>query len=82
MMLAMVLLDRVYPDLWMFGMTHDELQMYVPIDDVEVWADRIRDVMENLPLDKFGWNPPLRFPVDAEWSDTNLAECTKLAIAA
>ncbi len=78
MLLAMVLIDREYPDLHMFGMTHDEFQVYVPLDEVEIWAKRLGEIAENLPLKKFGWNPQLEFPVDAEWSVTNLAECVKL----
>ena len=78
MLLAMVLIDREYPDLHMFGMTHDEMQCYVPIDEVELWAKRIGDIMSNLPLEDFGWTPELSFPADAEWSTTNLAECIEL----
>lgn len=78
MLLAMVLIDREYPDLHMFGMTHDEMQCYVPAEDVQLWARRIGDIMSNLPLEDFGWEPELTFPADAEWSVTNLAECVKL----
>lgn len=78
MLLAMVLIDREYPELHMFGMTHDEMQCYVPIDEVELWAKRIGDIMSNLPLGDFGWEPELTFPADAEWSTTNLAECIEL----
>lgn len=78
MLLAMVLIDREYPDLHMFGMTHDEVQMYVPEDEVDLWAKRVSDIMSNLPLDMFGWYPQLEFVADAEWSTTNLAECVAL----
>lgn len=78
MLFAMVLIDREYPDLHMFGMTHDEMQCYVPADEVELWADRIGGIMSNLPLEDFGWEPQLNFPVAAEWSTTNLAECVEL----
>lgn len=78
MLLAMVEIDRAYPDLHMFGMTHDEMQCYVPIDEVDIWAKRIGEIMSNLPLDEFGWYPELEFPADAEWSTTNLAECVEL----
>lgn len=78
MLLAMVHIDRAYPDLHMFGMTHDEMQCYVPIDEVEIWAKRIGEIMSNLPLHEFGWYPELEFPADAEWSTTNLAECVEL----
>jgi hypothetical protein len=62
----------------MFGMTHDEMQCYVPIDEVDIWAKRIGEIMSNLPLHEFGWYPELEFPADAEWSTTNLAECVEL----
>ena len=78
MLLAMVHIDRAYPDLHMFGMTHDEVQMYVPEDEVDIWAKRIGEIMSNLPLHEFGWYPELEFPADAEWSTTNLAECVEL----
>ena len=81
MLLAMVEIDRAYPDLHMFGMTHDEVQMYVPEDEVEIWAKRIKEIMINLPLKDFGWYPELEFPSDAEWSTTNLAECVELEAA-
>lgn len=75
---AMVELDRRYPDLWIFSMTHDDLGMYVPEDEVTEWAIRCRDVLQNLPLHKLGWNPPLTFVADAEASHTNLSECREL----
>ena len=78
MLLAMVEIDRRYPDLHMFGMTHDEMQCYVAVDEVDLWAKRISDIMSNLPLDMFGWYPQLEFVADAEWSTTNLAECVAL----
>lgn len=78
MLLGMVLVDREYPDLHMFGMTHDEVQMYVPEDEIELWAKRVGDILSNLPLEDFGWEPQLEFPVDAKWSTTNLAECVDL----
>ena len=78
MLLSMVLIDREYPDLHMFGMTHDEFQCYVPEDEIELWAQRLGDIMSNLPLEDFGWEPQLTFPVDAQWSTTNLAECVGL----
>lgn len=75
--LAMCELDDRYPELWMFGFTHDEIQMYVPADNVDLWAGRVREVMENLPLEEFGWKPQIPFPVDIEVSTTNLAECER-----
>jgi len=75
MLLGMVLIDKEYPDLHMFGMTHDEVQVYVPEDKVDVWASTLGDILENLPLHDFDWRPQLEFPIDSEWSTTNLAEC-------
>jgi DNA polymerase I-like protein with 3'-5' exonuclease and polymerase domains len=66
MLLAMVELDRRWPDLWIFGMTHDSLELYVPLDDVDVMVPAIKDVMENLPVADFGWTPGIPFVVDAE----------------
>lgn len=82
MMLGMVELDRAYPDLWIFGMTHDDVGMYVPEDEVETWAYRVRDVLQDLPLSKFGFEPQLEFVADCEFSHTNLAECEELKMAA
>lgn len=82
-LMAIGILDRMYPNLWMFGFTHDEIQFYVPTEDLEMWGKRIKGVMENLPLQKwFGWNPPVTFVADAEASDINLAECKELDLAA
>lgn len=82
MMLGMVELDRAYPDLWIFGMTHDDVGMYVPEDQVEEWAYRVRDVLQDLPLKQFGFEPQLTFVADCEYSHTNLAECKELKMAA
>lgn len=79
MQLAMVYVDREYGDaVEMFMMTHDALSLYVPEEDAVIWAKRIKDVMENLPLLKdFGWDSPLKFIADAEVGP-NLAELKKL----
>lgn len=77
--LAMVELDYRYPDLWMFGFVHDATEMYVPIDDVPLWAGRVREVAENLPLAEFGWHPQLSFPIDVEVGDS-LATCKNFSL--
>jgi DNA polymerase I-like protein with 3'-5' exonuclease and polymerase domains len=77
-LLAMAELDRRYPDLWLFGFTHDSLSFYVPEDDYMEWAKRIKEVMENLPLAQFGWKPQLEFPVDVQLGLNNLAETVDL----
>lgn len=81
-LLAMAELDRRYPDLWQFGFTHDAISFYIPEDQVEQWAYRIREVMENLPLNEFNWHPQLSFPVDIEYGIDNLADLTELELAA
>ena len=47
-------------------MVHDQLIGYLPEDNWEYYAKRYRDVMENLPVSEFGWNPRLKFEVDVE----------------
>ena len=81
-LLAMAELDRLYPDLWQFGFTHDAISFYVPEDETEQWAGRIKDVMENLPFGHFGWKPTLDFPVDIEMGVDNLADLVELKLAA
>jgi hypothetical protein len=81
-LLAMAELDRLYPDLWQFGFTHDAISFYVDEPDVEQWAGRIKNVMENLPFDHFGWKPTLDFPVDIEVGVDNLADLVELKLAA
>lgn len=78
---AMSKIDREYPDLWMWGFTHDAIAFYVPTDELPIWAVRIRDIMENLPYEQeLGWNPPLGFVVDAEASDINWASVKKYKV--
>ena len=79
MQLAMVHIDREYGSniVQMFMMTHDSIALYVPEDDAVEWAKRIKQIMENLPLDKFGWKPQLTFVADAEVG-VNLSELKKL----
>lgn len=78
MQLAMVEIDRRYPNLWVFGMTHDDLAIYVPEDGVEIWAQRLKSIMENLPIKQyFGWEPQLMFKVDAECGP-NMADVKKI----
>lgn len=73
-LLAMAELDKAYPELWQFGFTHDAISFYVKEDEVDKWAHRIKSIMENLPLQKFGWHPQLDFPVDIELGVSNLAD--------
>ena len=79
-LLAMAELDRLFPDLWIFGFTHDSLSFYVPEHEALAWAGRIKETMENLPLNHFGWEPELDFPVDIEIGLNNLGELAELTV--
>lgn len=81
-LLAMAEIDQRYPDLWQFGFTHDAISFYILEDEVMMWASRIKEVMENLPLEHFGWKPQLSFPVDIEMGVDNLADLVKVKLAA
>lgn len=76
-LMAMVEIDRHYPDLHMFGMTHDSISLYVPEEDGIEWAKRIINIMENLPIKALGWEPQLTFGADAELGP-NLAAVEEL----
>ena len=79
--LAMVELDHRWPDLWIFGMTHDSLEMYLKLDTFMEQAREIKAVMENLPLGDFDWHPPVRFLVDAEVAlEGSLADVQELKL--
>jgi len=74
MLLLMGEIRKKRPDIWMFGNTHDSLEMYLKS---ETWQDDVKFVKqeaENLPLSDFGWVPKVPFVVDFEVSATNLAE--------
>ena len=75
MLLSLVEIDKQYQDLWAFGVTHDEAQFYVPVDDVQELGGKIKEIMENLPLHEFDWNPKVKFVADAEASSINLGKC-------
>jgi DNA polymerase I-like protein with 3'-5' exonuclease and polymerase domains len=75
MQYAMVLMDREYPELQMFLMTHDSICIYVPTDEATIWAKRLKSIMDNLPLkSEFGWDHQLPFVADAEIAEPDLAE--------
>jgi DNA polymerase I-like protein with 3'-5' exonuclease and polymerase domains len=79
--LSIVLLTKKYPDLWIFGMTHDDIAFYVPENETHKCARRIKHVMENLPLEEyFGWVPKVKFVADVEVGVNNLAELTDLSL--
>lgn len=74
-LMAMGQLNEDYPELWMFGFTHDAISAYVPIEEAQLWGDRIAHAMENIPLEEyFGWKPQLPFTTDIEMGLNNMAE--------
>lgn len=56
-----------------FGAIHDAGYYYIPEDNADLWAKRVVDTMSNLPLEKVGWNPPLKFIADAKYGP-NMAD--------
>ena len=60
-----------------FGNIHDAAYDYVPEDSWEVHALRKQAIMENLPFEKFGWNPQLKFPADIKIGK-NMGELMKM----
>jgi DNA polymerase I-like protein with 3'-5' exonuclease and polymerase domains len=81
MLLAMVEIDRRWPDLWIFGMTHDSVEMYLPLENITERATEVRDVLQNLPLKQFDWNPGIRFVADAEIAlEGTLADVKKVKL--
>ena len=48
------------------AMIHDQLLSFVPEEGWEKYAIRNKQVMENLPFEKLGWKPQLKFTVDCE----------------
>jgi DNA polymerase I-like protein with 3'-5' exonuclease and polymerase domains len=49
-----------------FGLVHDAGYRYIPEDNAEFYAQREKDQMENLPFEKVGWNPQLKFVTDCK----------------
>ena len=80
MMLTMVEIDRVRPDIWMFGNTHDSLEFYLKEDTWEDDTRLIKNIAEHLPLKEFNWYPKVPFVVDAEMSAINLGELKKVKL--
>jgi DNA polymerase-1 len=81
MLLAMVEIDRRWPHIHIFGMTHDSLEMYLDLDGVEDQLREIRDVLQNLPLHEFDWEPEISFVADAEIAlEGSLADVKKITL--
>jgi DNA polymerase I-like protein with 3'-5' exonuclease and polymerase domains len=82
MLLAMVEIHCRWPDLWIFGMTHDSVEMYLPLDTIMEQAREVKAVLENLPLAQFGWSPPVKFVADAEIAkEGSLADVKKVSFS-
>ena len=50
-----------------FGACHDSILNYVPEDRVQEVVTQQLDQMEQLPFEKVGWNPQLKFVADAKY---------------
>jgi len=78
MLWAIALIEQAYGDkVDIVGTVHDNLIAYVPSQDMNLWAARLVDIMENLPFHQLGWQPQLKFIADAE-AGFNLAEMEKV----
>lgn len=60
-----------------FGNVHDAMYTYIPEENFSFYADRQKELMENLPLDKLGWHPQLKFTADGKVGH-NMAELKKV----
>jgi DNA polymerase I-like protein with 3'-5' exonuclease and polymerase domains len=68
-------------DVRAIGMVHDALVGYMREDKVQQLMPQVMEIMSNLPFHELGWEPQLKFPVDAEYG-YNMAEMTKFKLAA
>ena len=68
--LAMAILHEQYPQLRCFLFFHDALLFYVKKDELELWRDRVVEVMGNLPVEDFGWELDLPLTASAEFGFT------------
>jgi DNA polymerase I-like protein with 3'-5' exonuclease and polymerase domains len=50
----------------MFGMVHDAQYYYVPEDNWQFHVKQNQEVSENLPFEKLGWSPKLKFTVESK----------------
>lgn len=59
-------LHQHFPEIWVWGMIHDQNLLYVRKDRWQEEIEQAKQVMENLPFEEtFDWSPELKFPVDA-----------------
>lgn len=79
MLWAIGLIQAEYPneEIPVVAMIHDAIYAYVDEDKVELRAAQAKEIMSNLPFDKVGWHPQLKFPADAEAGD-DLAHLSKV----
>lgn len=80
MLWAIALLDDAHPHIEMVGMIHDSLVAYVPENAVSECCGQIAEVMSNLPFHEVGWQPQLKFTVDAE-AGPNLASLSAVKLS-
>jgi DNA polymerase I-like protein with 3'-5' exonuclease and polymerase domains len=62
-----------------FCVIHDASYNYVPEDQVEKYGKLVVDSMENLPFERVGWQPQLRFTADIK-AGKNMADLQKLKL--
>ncbi len=60
-----------------FGMVHDAKYTYIPQDNYLMYAKREQENMENLPFEKVGWKPQLKFVADGKFG-LNMADLKKV----
>lgn len=66
-LMALPAMQRELPQLRFFGMIHDALYAYVPIDGAEQVAKDAIHIMSNLPIEReLGWEHELQFTADGE----------------
>ena len=58
------------------GAIHDAAYNYFPEDKVDELMQRHLEIQENLPFEKVGWQPQLKFPADAKFG-YNMADMKK-----
>jgi DNA polymerase I-like protein with 3'-5' exonuclease and polymerase domains len=80
---AIALIDAEFPneEVEVVGNIHDAIVAYIDEDKVATILPQVMHIMSNLPLGQLGWNPPLKFTVDAEYG-SNLAAVKKFKLAA
>jgi DNA polymerase I-like protein with 3'-5' exonuclease and polymerase domains len=80
---AIALIDAEFPneEIEVVGNIHDAIVAYIDEDKVSTLLPQAMQIMSSLPLHQLGWNPPLKFTVDAE-AGPNLAAVKKFKVAA